>query len=67
MSKEVLKKKKKRCRKKKFQQQWLQFDHLKPNQLFQVTLESHHHWNIPGTDDVLKLCSGVWFQEYTQR
>ena len=46
-----------------FQHQWLQFDHLKLNQLFQVTLESHYVWNTPDTDDIVTLCSS----EYTQR
>ena len=55
----------KQCRQKKFQQQWVQFDHLKQN-LFQLTLESHDLWNIPDTDYVVKLCSDVWFKEYTQ-
>ena len=32
-----------------------------------MTLESHHLWNIPETDDVVKLSSEVQFQEYTQR
>ena len=43
----------------------LQFDHLNSNHLFQVILESYHLWNID-TDDILKLCSEVQFQEYTQ-
>ena len=31
-----------------------------------MSLESHHLWNIPDTDDVVKLCSELQFQEYTQ-
>ena len=31
------------------------------------SLDSHHFWNIPYTDDIVKLYSEVWFQEYTQR
>ena len=48
------------------EKQWLQFHHLKQNHQFQVTLDSHNLGNIPDTDDVLKLCSEVLFQEYTQ-
>ena len=38
-----------------FQQQSLEFDDLKPNNLFEVTLESHDLWNIPDNDDLFKL------------
>ena len=31
------------------------------------SLEFHCLWNISDTDDVVKLCSEVQFQEYTQR
>ena len=50
-----------------FKKQWLQFDHLKPNHLFQVTLESHQLWNSPETDGIWKLCLEVLFQGYTQK
>ena len=54
------------CQKKNFYQQWLKLDRLKPNHLFQETLESHNFWSISDTDNVVELCSEVWFQEYTE-
>ena len=32
-----------------------------------ISSESRHLWNIPHTNDGLKLYSGAWFEEYTQK